>query len=433
MSTSMRIEVESKQQGAPRFVSDSAAGPGYTTTTRQAADPIQQGFRDAIAKQRNERETAERIAAREKADRKAADRQERDEGWLARQEARSQKKQEMEQERLQKQQESRQERDENYAEKQAARLQKQQEAEEAREAKRQESAAAKAARQQEKDENYYEQQQKRDQAARNAVNPQYLAQQMMQQQQLRQATQQQYIQAQLGISPGGVMSRVASTLGAVNNGVASFGTAIGAASKLLGGLGFVAGAVHGAWKHAIDTLLQESHRVAQYSPALRVQEVRNRLREMRTDRQIASEYGGQMADVQDRESRQEAAWRLIGTKLASAFEPMFKPFSEAYTDVLEWIAGSGKVNKESVAYLEKITKLSEQQLDAMGVSKRDQQDIADAVKTAEGIIKTMGSSGLDTDDPLKKAWGNLGEVGLLAQGVDNPGMIPGLLPNGWNQ
>lgn len=391
MSESLRIQVEPVQGAASAaafgtsFVQPSK-GPGYTTSGIRMMDDDERvrGFRKAAQDKRDQDAQDKRDAAKAKKDAKDADRaarqQERDENYVARRDARDERKKGRD--------------------------------------------AARGLRQQEVNEDWYARDQKKRQDEANSKDPAWLAQKMAERQQLQQATQRQFLANQLGVNQGqfntinmganiaqnanAVLQRVMGgrggsfTTGGVNQGLASVASSATMASRALGIAGAVAMGLSEAWSAAKAKLLEEGHRVSQFSAELRVQSVRNTLRDLGTDMRIANEYGAQIAGVQDRENRQANAWRIIEAKVASAIEPIVRQFSELYTSILEWIAGTGTVSKENKELLTKMVNLTEKQMEDMGISASTQNAIADAVRNAQEVIGILGSNGFDKDDPIGK-------------------------------
>ncbi len=423
MSESLRIQVEPVQgapaPGAGTFVQPSK-GPGYTTTgVRMMDDDARMGgFRKAAQDRRDQEEADKKAADKIKKQRARDDAQERDEAWLARQEARQARKQE---------------RDENFADRQEAKDARKAAAEqkanedyidrqEAKDRKKRERDAARGLQQQEADEDWYARDQKRRQDEINAKDPVWLAKKMAERQALHQATQREFLANQLGVNQGqfnsinmganiaqnanAVLQRVMGgrggsfTAGGVNQGLASVASSATMAARALGIAGAVVMGLNEAWNAAKAKLLEEGARVSQFSAELRVQSVRNTLRDLGTDMRIANEYGAQIAGVQDRENRQASAWRIIETRVASAIEPIVRPFSELYTSILEWVAGTGTVSAENKQLLSKLVNLTEQQMEAMGVSASTQNAIADAARNAQKVVEMLGSNGFDKDDPV---------------------------------
>lgn len=107
--------------------------------------------------------------------------------------------------------------------------------------------------------------------------------------------------------------------------IKAFGTVIGTAAEVVG--------------YAQGKLTEEANRVRAFSPELRMQGVMAGIRELRTDMQIAREFGAQMARQEEQGSRREAAWRLVSTKVAAVIAGPFEQMNEAWTSTLEALAG----------------------------------------------------------------------------------------------
>lgn len=430
MSASLRVEVQSTVGGSPSdsppktFAQEKADREAAAAKFREDAKRFREetgtGGTDSVA---DERERKKKIALE--------NRQERDESFAIKQEMRAQRERQRQQER-----------DENFADRQ-----------EAQDRKREASEEKAKQRQQDRDEAYADKQQMDDRRRAQANDPAFLAQRMREQFLLREATRQEYIKQMGGTDPNGFMNRSANMIqnatslmsrlfggrggpmaqpGQLNRVFGGLNTSVMGSVRSFGLLGAIIGGFGAAVKHARETLLAESRRVAQFSGVLRMQEVRNTMRDMRTDRQIASEFGEQMANTSDRQNRQENAWRLIGTRMASVVDKLAAPFSEIYTQILEFIAGSNDTNADLAKHMGLIVRASGQtveELKKLGVSNRDLRDYAEAVKVAEDVIKSMGSSGFVAENPIKQFEENT--LYGLAPGAANPGIIPDILPKDW--
>lgn len=254
-------------------------------------------------------------------------------------------------------------------------------------AKREKDAAAKR---QERDENWYENDQRKKQREQDAKDkkdwwnsPHNVAQSMQQRGQFQSQVRGSAFAQRLGFS---AESSVTKFAGAANLAAARMQPLIAVASTL-----------YGAWKAAQQNLLDEAKKVQRFSPDLQMQNLVNKMRNFKTDMEIAAQYGEQMARVSDRENRQENASRKIGAAVSSVFDTIFEPFAEGYTQLLEWIAGTGKVSADTNKYLEKLVGLTEKQLEELGIKGAAREGMALALKNADKVLKTisMGSGGIE--------------------------------------
>lgn len=104
-----------------------------------------------------------------------------------------------------------------------------------------------------------------------------------------------------------------------------FATAIGTGAEMIG--------------IAQTKISEEANRVRWASPELRGQGVMAGIREMRTDLDIARQFGSQMALQEDQASRRESAYRLLTTKIAATMTKPFNQMNEAWTSTLEALSG----------------------------------------------------------------------------------------------
>lgn len=415
MATALRIEVESTGVNAPPV--DNTSVPKTFNQMKEEREAAANKFREDAAKMRKETGMGGTVTPAQERKRLAdEERQNRDENWLAKQEAREQRKAAA----LAARAEARQERDENWLAAQEKRAKK----------------AAEA--QQKRDEDWYErdERKKRSEEAQRKQrewwnNPANIAQNMVQRQQFMAQTRGQYsaqrLGGMLGMSPNSPLVQGAGRL------ASGFNLLTMRFQPLIA----VASALYGAWNAAKDNLLEEAQRVKNFSPALRLQEVRQNLRNLQTDMEIARKYGDRMAQVQELDSRQADAQRRLGIKVSTAINEFFAPITdrlqEGYTNLLEWLASDSNEVAKSNDYLMKLTGMSEQQLGIL-MSRRDQDFMEQVSKGADSVLKVIGGNGLfNQSDEITDA---LGEKTSHLLGFDvwkingqNPGFVP--VPSFW--
>lgn len=408
MSATLRVEVETKGD-----VSASSSSPERAKTFNEIKaerEAAAAQFRADANRMREESgkggvvsEKEERL--RDRAERKqriAEDKQERDEAFYERQQAKAQKKAEAEQRKA----EAIQARNEDYAERQ-----------EAREARRAEAEAAKIAKQEEA--------KAREEANKKAheeeAKPENIAKRMIERDTLRRSSQIEYTAQKLGISPGANVTKMFQ-------GMSNTGAAL---ARRFGILAAGAIALAETWKAARNQLMEEANRVRRYSPALRFQQAINNLRNQMTDLSIAQKYGGRMSQIEDMQNRRDNAWREIKTGLAASFDKLASsitdPIEEWYTSMLEKFAGISDKSGESNAYLAKILDVSEQQLEEIGIKPRNAREVEFGLKQAEKVLKILGTNGFDRDEEIGKMFGD--EQLALRPGANPEGFVR--VPDFW--
>lgn len=270
-----------------------------------------------------------------------------------------------------------------------------------RKAKREQDAAA---RRQERDESWHENDQRKKKREEDAQkqrewwnNPSNVAQSMKQRGEFQSQVRGSMFAQRLGFS--------------AESSVTKFAASANLAAARMQPLIAVASTLYGAWKAAQQNLLDEAKRVQRFSPDLQMQNLVNKMRNFKTDMEIAAQYGEQMAKVSDRENRQEQATRKIGVAVSSVVDTIFEPFAEGYTQLLEWIAGTGKVSADTNKYLEKLVGLTEKQLEELGIKGAAREGMALALKNAEKVLKTIsmgdGGMGFDKEDQMTGQFANV--------------------------
>lgn len=397
--TTLRVEIE------PVGGKGNSATPTTFNDIKRQQDEATQKFKQDAEDYRRRtgvggvadsaRQTFDKNAYRK---RLGADRQERDEGWLDRQNIRERKRAlaqqkrdedwyERDQARAKRQKLSQQKRDEDYADRQGARDYKQKVKEKTN-----------ALRQQARDEDWFARDQARLRNQKWWNNPSNVANWVNNRQvfasQVR--THQQF--QRLGFSQN---SRITSSVARLTSGFTRLSGVMG----VLSGVGTL---LYRSWKSSQETLLKEGERVRRFSPSLQLQNMVNRFRELHTDQVIAARYSDQMVEASDRQSRWDNTWRLVGAKAAASFND--SPFGKMFNGIKEgllWLAelyvGSSEIAADSNATLKRILGVSEEQLKEMGLKSTTRDALAAGLKNAENVVKALGGGDLDLQGMAKQA------------------------------
>ena len=194
--------------------------------------------------------------------------------------------------------------------------------------------------------------------------------------------------------------------------VALFATALGAPKIGLAikAIGTVVATVAEVVGFAQGKLSEESKRVVGFSPDLRMQGIVNQMREMRTDMEIARNFGTQMARQQDFESRRETSWRLMTTKWAAGITKPFNQMNEAWTTVLESIAGQREM-MDAVANIAAVIpgignffQADAERRNAAHKERTNNKDLENGKKLCEDLLNVIlpGEIGLNNKAPLRQ-------------------------------
>lgn len=412
--TTLKIEVStgaSSPSSAPASSSDPLGGK---TFGEHRKDQIR-ATGDFNRRMQEERMELEREKARrkneqwlERFEERSAKRREREEAKREREQEKAERKQEKERRKLEVA-DNRQERDETWYERDLQRQEKEKQRDKER-----------AERMQNRDEDWYERDQQKQAAERKREeqrkwweNPNNVAQNQLKMGERAASIRGSASAQRMGFSANSAITRFASGLSAT---AFKFQPLIA-----------VAGALYGAWQAAKKNLLDESRKVARYSPALQMQNMVNNMRTLQTDIEIANKYGEQMARMSDRENRQQNATRLIGAQVSSWLAGIMEPFDELKTQVLEYFAGIQNVSADSTKYLKEISGYSKEQLDAMGIKASQQNAIATGMKNAEKVLQMLSMDGAVTFKESDEMTRRAGEFNIL----DN-GAFPGEAPDANN-
>jgi len=408
--TTLKIEVStgaSSPSSAPASSSDPLGGKTFGEHRKDQIRATGE-FNRRMQEQRMEleREKARRKNEQwmEKFEERSAKRREREEAKQEREREKAERKQEKER-RKSEVADNRQERDETWYERDLQ-----------RQAKEKDRAKQAAESMQNRDEDWYARDQQKQAAEKKRAeqrkwweNPNNVAQNQLKMGERASAIRGSAAAQRLGFGADSAITKFSSSLAAT---AFRFQPLIG-----------VAGALYGAWQAAKQNLLDESKKVARYSPALQMQEMMNKMRNLKTDVQIASKYGEQMARLSDRENRQENAKRLIGAQVSSWIMSLTEPLEEMYTQMLEYFAGVQNVSGETNKYLKELTGYTKEQMEAMGIRADQQNALATGMKNAEKVLQMLslgdGITFKESDEVTKRA----GEFNLLDNGAF-PGEAP---------
>lgn len=380
--TTLKIEVStgaSSPSSAPASSSDPLGGKTFGEHRKDQIRATGE-FNRRMQEQRMEleREKARRKNEQwmEKFEERSAKRREREEAKQEREREKAERKQEKER-RKSEVADNRQERDETWYERDLQ-----------RQAKEKDRAKQAAEKMQSRDEDWYARDQRKQEAAKKQreqrewwSNPNNVAQNQLKMGERASAIRGSLSAQRLGFS--------------AESAVTKFASSISAATFRLGPLIAVAGSLYGAWSASRKTLMDEAKRVAHVSPELSAQSVVSKFRNLRTDFNIAANYGERMAQLQDLENRRDNAWRLIGAKVADAIDKALKPISgpieEGFTNMLEWLAGIDSHTSRAAKYLEKSLGLTKEQFEKYNIKTSEQNALADAFSNAEKIMKSLSA------------------------------------------
>jgi len=212
----------------------------------------------------------------------------------------------------------------------------------------------------------------------------------------------------------------------IANETITFGQTIKSASNTVAGFAFMlggpllAGAVK-VFSTAIGTgaeviglaqakISEEAGRVRGFSPELRMQGVVSQMREMRTDLEIARQFGGQMARQEDMSSRRESAFRLLTTKLATTVTKPFDRMNEAWTATLESLAGQRDAIDalaNAAAAIPGIGGFFKEDADKRNAAHKERtnnKDLENGKKLCEDLLNVIlpGEIGLNNKAPLRQ-------------------------------
>lgn len=418
MSATLTIDVNSQQTASQQPASSSAPDDFMSRfLAKQKDDTSVSPVSDFLAAKRRRFEDAQaekREIEKERESKRAAAQQKRDEDWYDRQQTKLARDEQRRSEMAQRKAEAMQKRDEDWYDRDSLRA-----------AKEKQSARDKALAQQKKDEDWYD---------RDRLNQSKEEERRKQQQWWNNPNNvAQWMNNRRVFQSGVRGSLMAQRLGfGAESGITKLAGSASMAAARLQPLIAVAGALVGAWSAARHNLMQEADRVRRYSPALRLQEMVNNARGMRTDQIIAAKYGDRMAELEDRQNRRDNAWRLIGAKVSGAIDGVFAPITDTieewYTSALEWLAESNKSSAKTNDYLKQLTGLTEKQLEEMGYKANTREAIAFAMRNAQKMMDVMegGSSFPSADNVTEK----VGKANLVGRGnAPNPGFVP--VPNWW--
>lgn len=172
--------------------------------------------------------------------------------------------------------------------------------------------------------------------------------------------------------------------------VKTFSTVFGTAAEVVG--------------LAQGKISEEANRVRGYSPELRMQGIVAGLREMRTDMDIARQFGSQMARQEDMSSRRESAYRLLSTKLATTLTKPLDKMNEAWTVTLEALSGQRDVMDAvanaaaAVPLVGDWFKKDAERRNAEFKEKQNMKDIENGKKLCEDLLGVILPGEIDLGD-----------------------------------